>query len=148
MTPESLSTCPNCKSDACYISPLNEVANNYFCFGCGFVTNDLQKENEFDIQLYEESIPELYKDVKVVDEEGRIWYPATINIPDKGTVFLNGTSAITAHWCAIKVRKLTKEEKGEIILAIESYTAPIIESQPDEKEFDEDKYYERNIIKL
>lgn len=114
MTPESLSTCPNCKSDACYISPLNEVANNYFCFGCGFVTNDLQKENEFDIKLYEESIPELYKDVKAVDEEGRIWYPATINIPDKGTVFLNGTSAITAHWCAIKVRKLTKEEKAQL----------------------------------
>ena len=40
-------------------------------------------------------------------------------------------------------KQLTKAEKDEIISAIESYTAPIIENQIDEKEFDEDGYYER-----
>ena len=40
-------------------------------------------------------------------------------------------------------KQLTKAEKDEIIAAIESYTAPIIENQIDEKEFDEDGYYER-----
>lgn len=40
-------------------------------------------------------------------------------------------------------KQLTKAEKDEIIAAIESYTAPIIEAQPDEEEFNEDAYFER-----
>lgn len=40
-------------------------------------------------------------------------------------------------------KQLTKAERDEIISAIESYTAPIIENKIDEKEFDEDGYYER-----
>ena len=54
-----------------------------FCWGCGYQTNDLMKEGEFDFEGYEEILPELYKDVKHKDEEGRVWYPAVINIEDK-----------------------------------------------------------------
>lgn len=111
---ESLIQCPKCQSDACYTSPINEVAYSYFCFGCGYTTTDLQKVGEFNIEMYEESIPELFKDVKYVDTFNRIWYPGTINLPNKGTVFLNGTSASTAQWCAIKTRALTEEEQKSL----------------------------------
>ena len=110
---DKLEICPKCKCDGCYITPVNETKNNYFCWGCGFQTNDLIKEGEFDFEAYEETLPELYKDVKYKDKEGRVWYPISINIPDKGTVFLNGKTAENTFWSAIKVISLTEEEKKQ-----------------------------------
>jgi len=111
---DQMINCPVCDSDACYKAPINESAHTYFCFGCGYVTNDLQKVDDFDIEAYEQSLPELYKDAKIVDEERRIWYPAAINIPEKGTVFLNLTPEKITSWCGIKVRPLTADEKKEL----------------------------------
>lgn len=113
MTNDQMGTCPKCKCDGCYISPINETNFNYFCWGCGFSTNDLMIEGEFDFVGYEETLPELYKDVKYVDEQKRVWYPISINIPDKGTVFLNGKNAEDIQWAAIKVVELTEEEKQQ-----------------------------------
>ena len=113
MTNDQMGTCPKCKCDGCYISPINETSFNYFCWGCGFSTNDLMIEGEFDFVGYEETLPELYKDVKYVDEQKRVWYPISINIPDKGTVFLNGKSTEDVQWAAIKVVELTEEEKQQ-----------------------------------
>jgi hypothetical protein len=114
MNADQLSICPKCGSDACYKLPINETAFSYYCFGCGAHTTDLQKMGEIDLEQFESALPELYKDVKFVDEENRIWYPITINIASKGTVFLNGKSADTADWCAIKVRELTEAERAEV----------------------------------
>jgi hypothetical protein len=105
--------CPKCGCDGCYKTPINETKNNYFCWGCGFQTNDLMKEGEFDFTAFEETMPELYKDVKYIDEEKRIWYPISINVPDKGTVFLNGKTAENTFWSAIKVVSLSEEEKQQ-----------------------------------
>lgn len=110
---DKLELCPKCGCDGCYITPVNETKNNYFCWGCGFQTNDLMKEGEFDFDAFEEALPELYKDVKFVDSEKRVWYPISINIPDKGTVFLNGKTAENTFWSAIKVIPLTEEEKKQ-----------------------------------
>jgi len=110
---DQLIVCPKCKCDGCYVTPINETKNNYFCWGCGFQTNDLMKEGEFDFEAFEETLPELYKDIRDIDEEGRVWYPISINIPDKGTVFLNGTSVDSTYWSGIKVVELTEEEKQE-----------------------------------
>lgn len=113
MTNDQLSICPKCQCDGCYITPINETKNNYFCWGCGFQTNDLMVEGEFNFVAYEETLPELYKDIKYTDEAGRVWYPISINIPDKGTVFLNGKSKDATEWSAIKVVELTEEEKAQ-----------------------------------
>ena len=113
MTKDEMIICPKCGCDGCYKTPINETKSNYFCWGCGFQTNDLMKEGEFDFTAFEETLPELYKDVKYVDQEGRVWYPISVNLPDKGTVFLNGTSKEDIKWSAIKVIELTEEEKKE-----------------------------------
>jgi hypothetical protein len=70
-------------------------------------------EGEFDFEQYEETLPELYKDIKYVDAEKRVWYPISINIPDKGTIFLSGKSVEEVQWSAIKVISLTEEEKTQ-----------------------------------
>jgi len=113
MTKDEMVLCPKCGCDACYKAPINEVKSSYFCWGCGYQTNDLMKEGEFDFEGYEEILPELYKDVKHQDEEGRVWYPITINLEDKGTVFLNGKSADMVEWSGIRVVELTEEEKTQ-----------------------------------
>ena len=113
MAKDEMIICPKCGCDACYKTQINEVKSSYFCWGCGYQTNDLMKEGEFDFVGYEEILPELYKDVKHQDEEGRVWYPITINLEDKGTVFLNGKSADTIEWSGIKVIELTEEEKTQ-----------------------------------
>jgi len=111
---EELIVCPLCGSDACYKTPINEKYYSYFCFGGGHQSNDLMKEGEFKFEEYEETLPELYKDLKKTDEEGRIWYPVAINIPEKGTVFANGTGADNWKWSAIKTRELTEEESEKL----------------------------------
>ena len=110
---DQLSTCPKCGCDGCYIAPVNETKNTYFCWGCGFQTNDLMKEGEFDFTGYEETLPELYREIKYVDAEKRVWYPIVLNVEEKGTVFLNGTSKEDVHWAGIKTVPLTEEEKQQ-----------------------------------
>ena len=110
---DQLTICPKCKCDGCYTTPINEVSYNYFCWGCGYQTNDLMIEGEFNFEEYEQTIPELYKDIKYKDEKGRVWYPITINLENKGTVFLNGKTKEEVHWSAIKSVPLTEEEKKQ-----------------------------------
>ena len=113
MQQDNLVICPKCGSDGCYKTSLNESKFSYFDFGCGFQTNDLMIEGDFDIVAYEENLPELYKDLKYIDKEKRVWYPISINIEGQGTVFINGTSKDNWQWAAIKAIALTEEEKKE-----------------------------------
>jgi hypothetical protein len=112
MDKDIIINCPMCgEPGACYSIPINEFHKSYWCLGCGFTSSDLMKESEIDIESIEEQMPELYKDIKKVDSEGRIWYPKITNIEDMGTVFVNGTSKDDWHWAAIKSIELTDEEK-------------------------------------
>ena len=111
MKKDNLENCPKCGGDACYTTKLNASSKNYFCFGCGFTSNDLMVIGEFDFDSYEETLPELYKDIKIDDGTGRVWYPITINTEDKGTVFAKGTSIMDWKWAGIKVKEVSKEEQ-------------------------------------
>jgi hypothetical protein len=85
----------------------------HMCYGCGFTTNTLMKsESEF-LEEQLEVLPELYKDLIYVDGEGKNWMPSTINIPDKGMVFINGKSAENWKWMAVKAIEIPKEEKSK-----------------------------------
>jgi len=110
---DKLTDCPKCgEKSACYQTPINEFNSAYACFGCGYTTNDFMKEDsEFDFEEFESTLPELYKDLKAIDSEKRVWYPQAINIPNKGTVFANGKNAEAWEWSAIKTVPLTEEEK-------------------------------------
>lgn len=109
---DNLIDCPLCGEKAgCYSMKLNETKNTYLCLGCGYQSNDLMVEGEYDVESYEEQLPELYKDMKRVDSEKRVWYPSVVNIHDKGTVFMNGTCKEDARWSAIINVPLTEEDK-------------------------------------
>lgn len=109
---DNLITCPRCKApESCYTQPVNEFHKSYLCLSCGFQTNDLMREGEFNFEEYEQELPELYKDIKTIDEEGRVWYPNIINIESVGTVFANGGSKDEWEWSGILNVELTEEEK-------------------------------------
>ena len=84
---DKLIKCEHCGSDMCYATPINEIAWSYSCTGCGFNANDILKEGEFDMEQFEEIFPELYKDLKYVDSEKRVWYPLVVQ-NETGLVFL------------------------------------------------------------
>ncbi len=109
---DNLITCPKCKApESCYTQDINGFHKAYVCLSCGFQTNDLMVEGEFNFEEYEETMPELYKDIKQTDEQGRVWYPNIINIEGKGTVFANGPSKDKWEWSGILSVPLTEEEK-------------------------------------
>jgi hypothetical protein len=109
---DALIDCPLCSEPmACYKIPVNESKFSYMCLGCGFASSDFLVEGEYDIEEYEHQLPELYKEIKKVDSEGRVWYPNIVNIPEKGVVFISGTSPDDCEWSAIKNIQLTEEEK-------------------------------------
>lgn len=113
---DNLIDCPLCGEKAgCYSVKINETKNSYLCLGCGYQSSDLMKEGEYDVESYEMEMPELYKDMKKVDSEGRVWYPSVVNIQEKGTVFMNGTSAEDSRWSAIRNVELTEEDKQKPI---------------------------------
>jgi hypothetical protein len=58
-----------------------------------------------------EVLPEIYKDVMFKDEDGLMWMPTTINLPQQGMVFYNGTTKENAKWAAVKAVKVEEAEK-------------------------------------
>ena len=64
--------------------------------------------------FYEEQInilPELYKDLMIEDEEGKIWMPTTVNLPQQGMIFANGSDTRNWTWSAVKAVPVLEEEK-------------------------------------
>ena len=97
--------------DSCYITPISETKNGYRCLISGFFSSDLMMKDDFDFEKFEETLPELYKVVKQIDDEGRVWYPQSINIPGKGIAFILGTNSEDWEWTGIKSVPVSEEEK-------------------------------------
>ena len=79
---DKLVKCNHCESEMCYATPINETAWAFSCPSCGFTANDFIKDGEYDIEKFEEHMPELYKDLKSTDSEGRVWYPLVVQNED------------------------------------------------------------------
>lgn len=109
---DRMTDCPHCgQVSAVYTTAINEFHSSYLCFGCGYQTNDLMVEGEYNVEEYESELPQLYIDAKKKDDKDRVWYPNVVNIQDKGTVFLNGTCVEDSQWSAILNKPLSEEDK-------------------------------------
>jgi len=110
---DNLTTCNRCGSDACYVQEVNEQVKLYFCYGCGFQANTaMTRDSEF-LQQQMEVLPELYKELMGEDENGTIWMPSVVNIPDKGMVFADGTNGQNWRWAAVRAILMSEEEKAK-----------------------------------
>ena len=108
---DNLIVCSRCGSDACYVDEVSMDIKTHFCYGCGFQTNSLMKEGaEFYTQQVE-NLPELYKDLLYTDNEGKVWMPSAVNLPEQGMVFANGPSGQEWGWAAVKAVELQEGDK-------------------------------------
>lgn len=108
---DNLIVCSRCGSDACYVDEVNMEIKTHFCYGCGFQTNSLMKEGEEFYNEQIESLPELYKDLLYTDNDGKIWMPSAVNLPEQGMVFANGPSGQEWGWAAVKAVELKEGDK-------------------------------------
>ncbi len=111
MQKDNLGICSRCGSDACYETDLGADYKVHMCYGCGFTTNTLMTEDSEFLEEQLEVLPELYKDLASVDENGLTWVPSTINVEDKGMIFIQGKSINNWNWVACPAKELTEEEK-------------------------------------
>jgi hypothetical protein len=110
---DNLTTCSRCGSDACYIQEVNDQVKLHFCYGCGFQANSVMTRDSEFLQQQMETLPELYKELMGEDENGLIWMPSVVNIPDKGMVFADGTNSQNWRWAAVKATLMPEEEKAK-----------------------------------
>ncbi len=108
---DNLTTCERCGSDACYVQEVNQDVKLYFCYGCGFQANTAMKRDSEFLQQQMEVLPELYKELMGEDENGTIWMPSVVNIPEKGMVFADGSNGQNWRWAAVKATLMSEEEK-------------------------------------
>ena len=108
---DNLTTCRVCGGNACYEQRIEEAdVTTYLCFGCGMSTSTLMQKDSALVKETEEVSPDLYRDLSV-EKEGLIWFPATITIPEKGMVFIDGTDKSNWSWKAAKAVRILEEEK-------------------------------------
>jgi hypothetical protein len=110
---DKMITCLHCGGNACVEQQVAEDLKTYFCFGCGFTTSTLMTEGSKLVSDSLENSPELYKDLMFVDDSKQVWFPSTITVPEKGMVFLDGTSKDNWRWAAVSAVDISEEEKSK-----------------------------------
>lgn len=100
-----------CGSSLCYENVKDGIVA-WNCISCGYQSNSYLLEGSEQVTAYEESLPELIKDIKYVDGDSLVWYPTVINLPSKGVIFPDGTNKDDWQWAfapAVPVGPLEKE---------------------------------------
>ena len=101
-------------SNACYEQTFEQQGQQiktWLCFGSGFTTSTLMTEGSKVVNDLLETSPELYKDLLHIDKDKRVWAPATITLPEKGMVFLDGSSKEQWQWAAVRAVPITEEDR-------------------------------------
>lgn len=140
-------TCPKCSSNNCF-EETHKVAENsvksYVCMGCGYTSTTLNTPDSEFIKEFEETCPELFKDIKYFDEErGIVWYPTVLNFPELGIVFPDGTNAFNWQWRAVPVKAVGEDEKEKY--PIPGQDGKFYETKADmesSRTYDQNSFYE------
>lgn len=110
---ETLIDCSRCNSNACLVQPYTDDLVGYICFGCGFTTSSEMLEDSEIFNTVLKSAPELYKDIKFIDNKNQVWMPSTITLPNQGMVFVDGTDKDNWQWAGVLATNILPEEKNK-----------------------------------
>ena len=107
---DKLMQCPHCGSNVCYVQKVG-AEETAMCMACGYTTTTMMKEgSQSELQVSRRQ-PILYRELKFVDSNGSVWYPAVITLPGVGMVYLDGTSKDNYEWVMTPFRKVTRRER-------------------------------------
>lgn len=108
---DSFVECPHCGSKLCYTQTLPDGIETLTCLSCGFTTSNLMKDgSETEVKVREKH-PSLYKDLRFVDSHGYVWYPSVVTVPEKGMVYIDGSSTENWQWVLTPFRIVTRRER-------------------------------------
>ena len=108
---DKLIECNRCGGNACYEQKINEQVTTWLCWGCGFTTSTLMTEKSEVVAQAVETSPELYKDLMFKDKNKLTWLPATLTLPSKGMVFVDGTNKANWKWAGVQAVPLQEGDK-------------------------------------
>jgi len=108
---DKLLECKRCGGNACYEQKVQEDLTTWMCMGCGFTTSTLMDKGGQVVTNAIETSPELYKDLMFEDQDKRVWLPATITLPAKGMVFIDGTDKKDWKWAAVNAIPIQEGDK-------------------------------------
>ena len=108
---DKLVDCKRCGGNACYEQNIDESITTWMCMGCGFTTSTLMSKDGEVVKNAVETSPELYKDIMFEDSDQRVWLPATITLPAKGMVFVDGVNKKDWKWAAVNAVPLQEGDK-------------------------------------
>ena len=102
--------CPHCGSNVCYVQKVG-AEETAMCMACGYTTTTMMKEgSQSELQVSQRQ-PILYRELRFVDSNGSVWYPAVITLPGVGMVYLDGTGKDNYEWVMTPFRKVTRRER-------------------------------------
>jgi hypothetical protein len=85
---------------------------SYMCMESGFTCHEKLTIDSDYTQKYEETITQLMRDVKHIDQErGLVWYPSFIHINGVGMLYTIGNTASDMHWQMAQVVDITGDER-------------------------------------
>jgi len=90
---EEIYDCPICGTESSVFAVKMGGVNTRICQSCGYQTNEgMVDGSDVEKSIYD-SQPELFKDLKLVDDNGFVWYPTVLNEQNSAMLFPDGKNA-------------------------------------------------------
>lgn len=109
---ERVIDCPVCFDvDRCF-EDIQEEFSSYLCFNCGFMSDSRYEIDSINLIENLKKSPKLVQDLQQKDEKrGIVWFPAVINMGEKGLIFPEGTGEEDYVWKYAQVVDIPEEER-------------------------------------
>jgi Zn ribbon nucleic-acid-binding protein len=109
---EELQDCPVCENPNSVITVKMAGVNTRICQSCGYQTNiGMADGTDLEKSIYD-SQPELFKDLKLVDDQNIVWYPTVLNEQNKAMLFPDGKNVEEWGWRVAKYILLAEKDKA------------------------------------
>ena len=109
---EELQDCPVCESPNSIITVKMAGVDTRICQSCGYQTNaGMVDGTDLEKSIYD-SQPELFKDLKLVDDQNLVWYPTVLNEQNLAMLFPDGKNVEEWGWRVAKYIPLTETDKA------------------------------------
>jgi hypothetical protein len=108
---EEMHDCPICGIESSIFDVKMSGVDTQICQSCGYQTNKgMVDGTDFEQSLYD-SQPELFKDLKLVDDNGFVWYPTVLNEVNQAMLFPDGKNADNWGWRVAKYIPVGENDK-------------------------------------
>jgi Zn ribbon nucleic-acid-binding protein len=95
---EEMFDCPICGTDKSVVALKMQGVNTRICQSCGYQTNEgMVDGSDLEKSIFN-SQPELFKELKLIDDSGFVWYPTVLNEQNKAMLFPDGKNADNWGW--------------------------------------------------